>query len=469
MTNTSLTDKHFSVLEFASDYYRKHGVGPLYLKIKQNTGISREEIENLFPHGLNSVYKWVDIPITSPADLCKPVPDFEVEDYREVYLDYNATTFLRQSVKEKIYKLYDTNEFQGNPSSSTKLGKKAYEIIRDSRELIADRLGVLPEEIIFYNGGSEANNAAILGTAFSYQPGKGHIITSPLEHNSVLKPVEFLKSLGYRISYLHPDSNGEISIAELESLIEKDTILVALMYANNEIGTVNPVNEIGRICAKYDIPFFSDGIQALGKAGENIIADGMTMMSFSSHKIYGPKGAGFLYKNKNHNIIPIISGGEQESGLRAGTENIVNIAATGQAVKDLFDNMTDDINHMRKIQSYFLERIKNSGIEYVVNGSLNNRLPNNLSIGFRDVNAKALLLSLNKAGIYVSSGSACSSGNDKTSHVLNAIKADTANYGTIRFSFGNETGESDIDYLFKYLPLILEKLSEEKQVKLEER
>lgn len=462
-TNTMLTENHLRILNFISDYYSNHKVGPLYHVIKKNVGISRAEMNEMFPHGLYSAYQWVGIPIQTPEKICKHIAEVKVMNKREVYFDHNATTYIRDEVA-KVLRDYFNGEYGfGNPSSGNILGKNAYNNIHEARVQIARHLKCDPQEIIFTGSGSEANNLAIKGIAFNHMATKGHIISSTIEHPAVLETLRWLKSIGFEITLLMPDNQGLISAQEVKNAIKENTILVTFMAVNNEIGTVNPINEIGEICEEKNIPFFVDAIQGFGKMILHPKKHGISMLSVSGHKIYAPKGVGALYIDKDIKLAPVVHGGGQENGLRAGTENVAYIIALGKASSVIYKEFDTEHKRLTELRDYFLENLKKIEPDYIINGSLEHRLPNNLNIGFPDIDSGALLLSLNQIGVYVSSGSACHEGSKETSHVIHSIGTDTVKYGIIRFSFGIKTTKEEIDYLFEYLPEILEKLKELKR------
>lgn len=457
-TNTVLTDNHIKVLDFISDYYQSHKVGPLYHIIKKNIGISRSDMNKMFPHGLYSAYKWVGIPIQTPEQICKHIAEVEVMNKREVYFDHNATTYVRDEVARVLRDYFSGNYGYGNPSSGNILGKNAYEKIYESRLQISKHLKCDPKEIIFTGSGSEANNMAIKGIAFNHLKNKGHIISSMIEHPAVLETLEWLRITGFEITLLQPNSEGLINPIDVKSAIRENTILVSLMAANNEIGTINPLSEVGEICKLYNIPLFVDAIQGFGKMILHPKQQGISMLSISGHKIYAPKGVGVLYVDQSIKLAPIVHGGGQEQGLRAGTENVAYIMALGKAASLMFKELDAEHKRLTELRNYFLERLKNIEPDFIINGSLDKRLPNNLNIGFPDVDSGALLLSLNQIGVFVSSGSACHEGSKESSHVIHSIGTNTAKYGIIRFSFGIKNSKEDVDYLFEYLPEILEKL-----------
>jgi cysteine desulfurase len=459
-TGTALSERHRLILEFAYDYYDKHRVGPLFSNIERYTGSTREEIEQLFPHGLNSVYTWVGIPIHSVDDLCKPIAQVLVEKPREVYLDYNATTPIRSEVIKILEGYYKGTTGHGNPSSSTFLGKKAFEELMKARVSIARCLSVKPQEIVFTGNGSESNNMAIKGVALRHilSKSKGHIITTQIEHPSVLETIQFFGMFNFDVTFLDVDKEGLITAAQVQNALRSDTILVSVMAVNNEIGTINPIAEIGHICSLAEVPFMVDAIQAFGKMELKPKEMGISFLSISAHKIYGPKGVGALYIDDRYNLVPLIHGGEQEFHRRAGTENVGHIMAFGKAAELAYREMTAEMIRIGELRDYFITKLDKHVPGYIINGSMEKRLPTNLNVGFPHVDSGALLISLNQIGVYVSGGSACGAGSKEASPVIKAIGVDTEKYGTLRFSFGLYSSKEDIDYLFTYLPEIIDQL-----------
>lgn len=461
-TGTEVTERHLRVLDYALHYYRKNSVGPLYQNIKKFTGVSREEISSMFPNGLASVYVWIGIPIQSTAKGCKPMALLEVDNVREVYLDHNATTPLRPEVISAMVEFLQDNNSYGNPSSSYTVGSAAFDVIERARGQVAKCLNVEPEEIYFVGSGSEANNLAIKGIVHSHE--SGHIITTSVEHPAVLETVKYLESQGYDATYLPVDSDGTLKSEQVLNAIRPDTILVSVMAANNEIGTIFPTEEIGAICEEKGIAFMVDGIQALGKIRMRPKSMGISMLTASGHKIYAPKGIGVIYIDKDCKVCPQVHGGSQEAGLRSGTENVVGIMSMGLAAHLACREMKAEQERFLELRNYFLLNLEQKIPDAVINGTLDHRLPHNLSVGFSGIDSGSVLLSLNQIGVYVSAGSACSAGSDKISHVLEAIGANSDNYGTIRFSFGKLTTKEDIDYLFSHLPDILKILLEKNEL-----
>jgi cysteine desulfurase len=460
-TDTEVTARHLEILDYAHSYYAENRVGPLFPNLVRNVGASRDEIEGLFPNGIHSVYVWVGIPIMTTASGCKPVAHIEVENARQVYLDHNATTYLRDEVASLLaQRAVDKSTF-GNPSSSNHAGQQAHGDVHRARQKIAGVLGVAPEEVTFTGCGSEANNLAIKGVAFRHLGERKHLITAAIEHPSVLDTMQFLERIGFDVTYLPIDRDGLVSPTDLRAAITADTILVAIMAVNNEIGTINPMADLGAICRQRGVPLFCDAIQAFGKIPLDPKGCGISMLSLSGHKIYGPKGVGALYVDESIELEPLIHGGGQERGLRSGTENVESIVATGLAAELITAEREREHDRLLALREHFLDRLRAIEPDAVINGSLEHRIPHNLNVGFRGVDSGSILLSLNHIGVYVSSGSACHAGAKEASHVIRALGADRGERGTIRFSFGLRSQRDDIDYLFEHLGTILHLLRDE--------
>ncbi|USG65948.1 cysteine desulfurase [Brevibacillus ruminantium] len=398
---------------------------------------------------------------------CKPCAELQVTNYREVYLDHCATTYVRPEVGKWLSEYYLNQWGFANPSSNTLEGRYASDQIERARKTIADCLSVSAEGIIFTGSGSEANNLAIKGIAMQHWAERGHLITSKVEHSAVLQVMNYLETLGFSVTYLDVDKEGRVSVQDVENAIRPDTILVSIMAANNEIGTLNPIGEIGQLCKARGIPFMVDAIQAFGRIPLHPEEMGISLLSFSGHKMYAPKGVGGLYVGEGIPLQPLIHGGGQERELRAGTENVASIVAMGKAAELMHREMEQETERLLALRDRFLTELGKIEDDFVINGSLEYRAPHNLSIGFAHVDSGALLRSLNRIGISTSISSACHSRRTKTSHVLEAIGADTEKYATIRFSFGLQTREEDLLYLFQYLPRILELLREEEIINIE--
>ena len=458
-TGTQLTPEHLKVLDYAWSYYRDRRVGPLYTNMHRNTGVDRDTMEDIFPNGLTSVYTWVGIPIQTTKKGCKPMALIEIENPREVYFDSNATTPVRSEVVTALTDFFRDSRSFGNPSSSYGLGGLAYDVIDRARRRIAKCLRAEPAEIFFTGSGTEANNLAIKGIAAKHE--SGHIISTNVEHPSVLNTLQQLESEGYDVTYLPVASDGTLSADAVAEAIRPDTILVSIMAANNEIGTIYPIAEIGAICKARKVPFHVDAIQAFGKVRIFPKEFGINILTISGHKIYAPKGVGALYLDPETTLDPLIHGGGQEHGLRSGTENVAGILAMGVAAKCLRTEIDERNTRYEYLRQRFLNKLNDMEPDAIINGTLESRLPNNLSVGFPGVDSGSMLLSLDQIGVYVSAGSACSAGDDDVSHVLEAIGVDSDHYGTLRFSFCHDTTKEDIDYLFEHLPKILTQLGTE--------
>jgi cysteine desulfurase len=382
---------------------------------------------------------------------------FGVKEMKRRYFDYSATTPVDPKVLEEMVP-YFTENF-GNPSSVYSYGRENRKVVEEAREKLANAIGSDSKEIYFTGGGSESDNWAIKGIAMALKSKGNHIITSKIEHHAVLYVCEYLEKHGYDVTYLSVDEKGLIDLKELENAITDKTILISIMFANNEIGTIQPVKEIGEIARKHQVYFHTDGVQALGNIKINVEEMNIDMMSMSAHKIYGPKGIGALYIKKGVKIHPLIHGGAQERKKRAGTENVPGIVGFGKAVEMADNNLEDHMKKMTALRDRLIEGI-NKNINYVrLNGHLDKRLPGNVNMSFEFVEGEALLLSLDMIGICGSSGSACTSGSLDPSHVLLAIGLPhEIAHGSLRLSIGRYTKEEDIDYVIQELPKIIKRL-----------
>ena len=371
-----------------------------------------------------------------------------MREKQSYYFDYNATTPIDGDVyKEMIPYLTD---YYGNPSSSYYIGRQTKDKIERIRYEISQYFNMKPEGVYFTSSGSEADNMILKGISVANKDKGKHIITTKIEHSAILNTCEFLEKQGYDITYLDVTPEGVIDIKELENAIREDTILISIMYVNNEIGTIEPIKEITEIAHKHNIIFHTDAVQAIGEIRINVEEMGIDCMSISGHKIYAPKGIGMAYIKPGIKFEPLIHGGMQEFHLRGGTENIANIVALGKAIKILDETIDTNEEKMKELQEYTLKKINSilSGYDYILNGGFENRASNNISISFKDIDGESLLLALDLEGIYLSSGSACHSDSTEPSHVLKAIGVpeEYAN-GTLRISFGKYTTKKDIDFL----------------------
>ncbi|MCX7720297.1 MAG: cysteine desulfurase NifS [Dictyoglomus thermophilum] len=376
---------------------------------------------------------------------------------RKVYLDYAATTPIRKEVYEEM-KLFLKEKF-GNPSSIHNFGREVKKAIEEAREKIAKAIGAESDEIIFTSGGTESNNMAIKGVAFALSHKGRHIITSQIEHHAVLEPCHFLEKIGFEITYLPVDKEGYVDPDDLKKAIRKDTILISIMHANNEIGTIEPIREISNIAKEHDIYFHTDAVQTVGHIPVNVNDLGVDLLSLSAHKFYGPKGIGALYIRKGTRIEPIIHGGSQENNKRAGTENVAGIIGMGKALELAISEMEKEQKRLTELRDYFINQVEKRIPEVYLNGPRVNRLPNNINFSFAQVEGETLLLHLDLEGIAVSTGSACSSKSLEPSHVLSAIKLPAKlAQGSIRFTIGLYTQKEDLDYTIKVLENTIEKL-----------
>ncbi len=381
-----------------------------------------------------------------------------------IYLDHAATTYLDPRVKKEMDKCY--SDVYGNPGSLHSIGREANELVETSRETIANTLNCKPKEIIFTSGGTESINLAIKGVAFKKE--KGHIITSKIEHPAVLDTCRFLEKKGFQVTYLNVDKFGLVNPKDVEKAIKKDTILISIMYANNEIGTIEPIKEIGRIARRNKILFHTDACQAAGALDLDVNQLNVDLMTLNGSKIYGPKGVGILYKSKEVKLEPLMHGGGQEFGLRSGTENVPGIVGFAKALELAQSSKEKENARLIKLRDYLISSVLSKIEKSFLNGHPKKRLPNNINISFLDVEGESVLLYLDHQGIEVSTGSACSSQKLEISPTLNAIGLiHDAAHGSIRFSLGHQTTKKDIDYTVKALKEIIENLRRISPIKLE--
>ncbi len=374
-----------------------------------------------------------------------------------IYADNAATTKMSATAVNTMISVAE--EAWGNPSSLYAHGQRAKEILEKARGDIAAVIGAEPREIYFTSGGSEADNQAIMSAAAEgRKKGKMHIVSSAFEHHAVLHTLEKLKKEGFEITLLDVHSNGIVIPSEVESAIRDDTCLVTVMYANNEIGTIQPVKEIGEICRKRNVPFHVDAVQAVGHIPVNVITDSIDMLSASAHKFHGPKGVGFLYAKKGIRLSNLIEGGAQERGKRAGTENVPSIAAMAEALKEEIAKIAEKSAYIAKMRDRLicgLSEIPHSAL----NGDGKKRLPGNVNFCFEGIEGESLLLLLDDRGICASSGSACTSGSLDPSHVLLAIgRVHDVAHGSLRLSIGEEITDADVEYIIKSVKEVVEYL-----------
>ena len=379
---------------------------------------------------------------------------------RNIYLDNASTTQVDPKVLKEMLPYLGDN--YGNPSSLHRLGRINKNAIEKARKIVADGLYVEPSEVIFTSGGTEADNLAIVGLAHANKHKGKHIIVSSVEHKAVLDSCKKLEAEGFSVTYLSVDKNGFVSSAELDKTLRRDTILVSVMYANNEIGTIQPIKQIAKILkSRTDCSpiFHTDACQAVGALSVNVKNLGVDAMTISASKIYGPKGVGVLYINKKYTVEPLMLGGGQERGLRSGTENVAGIVGLATAFQISENKRISESERLAKLRDYFLKEIKKNIKGVTVNGGMKNRLPNNINISIQGVEGEALLLLLDNKGVYCSTGSACSSFDLNPSHVLVNIGLSLAlAHCSVRFTLGRYTKKTDIDYAIKVLVPSVERI-----------
>jgi len=373
-----------------------------------------------------------------------------------VYLDHAATTPVDKRVLEAMLPYF--SEKYGNPSSIYGFSDEARKAVEDARGKVARLIGAEPSEIIFTSGGTEADNLAIKGVAATCK-GK-RIIASAIEHPAVLDTCRALEKQGYEVTYVPVNKDGIVSVEDVRNAIRDDTILITIMHANNEIGMIQPIAEIGEIARERGIVFHTDAVQTVGKIPVDVCRLGVDLLTVSSHKLYGPKGVGALYVRKGTGIAPVLNGGGHEKGIRSGTENVPGIVGFGKAAEIAAAEMDSDAAKMRKLRDKLVEgalKIENSWL----NGSRENRLPSNVNLGFKFVEGEALVLELDCNGICASTGSACSSKSLEPSHVLRALGLPPEYcHGSLRMTLGRQNTEEEIDYVLDVLPKVVAKFRE---------
>ncbi|MDR2296190.1 MAG: cysteine desulfurase NifS [Clostridiales Family XIII bacterium] len=376
---------------------------------------------------------------------------------RQVYLDYSATTPVKDEVLQAMLP-YFTQNF-GNPSSLYTIGQESKQALEEARERVAALIGANPREIFFTSSGTEADNWAVIEAAEARAKKGRHIITTKIEHHALLHSCEYLEKKGFAVTYLDPDGEGFVDPALLERALTDETTLVSIMFANNEVGTIQPIGALAEIAKKRGALFHTDAVQALGNIPIDVRALGVDLLSVSAHKIYGPKGIGALYIRKGVSLPSHVHGGGQENKKRAGTENLTGIVGFGKAAELSARNLDGHIENLTRLRDYFLEGIRGNIPDIRVNGSLTHRLPGNLNITFKYIEGEALLLLLDLDGIAVSTGSACSSASLTPSHVLTALGVPVEMiHGSLRFTVGDFTTKDDIDYTVECLVKNVEKL-----------
>lgn len=374
-----------------------------------------------------------------------------------IYLDNAATTKTAQEAVDAMLPYF--TEYYGNASSIYSLGAESKKAMTEAREEIAGSIGASAQEIYFTAGGSESDNWALVAAAEAYESKGKHIITSKIEHHAILHTCEYLEKRGFSITYIDVDENGVLKLDELKKAIRPDTILISVMFANNEIGTIQPIKEIGEIAREHGILFHTDAVQAYGHVQTRVDELPIDMMSASGHKINGPKGIGFLYIRKGVKIRSFVHGGAQERSRRAGTENIPGIVGLAAAVKKNFVNMEERTRKETELRDYLIERIEKEIPYCRLNGHRTDRLPNNVNFSFQFIEGESLLIMLDMKGICASSGSACTSGSLDPSHVLLAIGLPhEIAHGSLRMTLSEENTKEEIDFVADELKGIVERL-----------
>lgn len=376
---------------------------------------------------------------------------------KKIYLDHNATTPVHPEVLEEMLP-YFKDKF-GNPSSIHGFGREAKVALEEAREKVAQLLDVSSSEIFFTAGGTESDNLAVKGTAFANRNKGLHIITSRIEHHAVLESCKFLEKEGFTITYLPVDSKGVVDPEDLRKAIRDDTILVSIMYVNNEVGSIQPLEVISPLVKDKGIYLHTDAVQALGKIPIDMRKLNVDMLSLSGHKIYGPKGIGAIYIRKGVRITPWSHGGHHERSRRAGTENIPGIIGFAKAAEVAFRELDDQNRHLKNLTETFYRKLVETVPDVILNGDLNSRAVNTLNLSFKGVEGESIILSLDLKGVAVASGSACTSGTLEPSHVLSAMGiAPEIAQGAIRFSFGRNNTIEDVEYVTSIIPEIVNRL-----------
>ena len=376
---------------------------------------------------------------------------------KEVYFDNSATTKLDKEVLKEMMPYL--KEHYGNASSIYKIGRQSKEAIEEAREKVAKVLNCETDEIYFTAGGSESDNTAIRGIAYKYQNKGKHIITSKIEHPAVLDTCRQLEKEGYEVTYLNVKNDGIIDLEELKQAIKPETILITIMFANNEIGTIQPIKEIGKIAKEHNIIFHTDAVQAVGSELIDVKNMNIDALSMSAHKFYGPKGIGVLYVRKNVEFQKFINGGHQERNKRAGTENVPAIVGLGKAIEIAYKNLNEHTDKIRKLRDYYISEVQKRIPDITINGNMEERLPGNSNISFKNVDGESLLINLDLKGIYASSGSACTSGSLDPSHVLIAIGlSNELARSSLRVTIGKYNIKEEVDYLLENLEQVVKKI-----------
>ncbi|MBS3818383.1 cysteine desulfurase NifS [bacterium] len=378
---------------------------------------------------------------------------------QKIYLDHSATTPTDRRVIEAMLSYFD-KKF-GNPSSLYRLAQEAQKAREEAREKVARLLSAKPGEIVFTGCGTESDNHALKGIAFANKEKGNHIITSSIEHHAVLNTCKWLEKQGFEVTYLEVDQNGIVDLEQLENSITDKTSLISIMHANNELGTIEPLEEIGELAKEKGVYFHTDAVQSVGKIPVNVNKLNADLLSLSAHKLYGPKGVGALYIRKGTQIHSLLHGGHHENNQRAGTENIPGIVGVGKAVEIAMEEGKEEEKRIQKLRDRLEKSLKEKIEDVKLNGHPQRRLPGILNICVRYIEGESMLLQLDAQGIAASSGSACTSGSLKPSHVLTAIGVDSETaHGSLRFSLGKDNTEEHVEKVIDLLPPIVERLRE---------
>ncbi len=373
------------------------------------------------------------------------------------YFDNAATTRVKKEVLEEMLPYF--HEKYGNPSSLYSIGRASKKAIEEARKKVANLINANPNEIYFTGCGSESDNTIIKGIAHTNRKKGKHIITSQIEHPAVLHTCQALEKQGFEVTYLKVNKNGFIDIEELRNSIRNDTILITIMFANNEIGTIQPIEMVAKIAKMYNILFHTDAVQACGNIPIDVKRMGIDALSLSGHKLYAPKGIGALYVKNGIAFEKFMDGGHQEKNKRAGTENVAGIVGLGKACELAQIHLKDHMRQLKQLRDYFITQVEDKIEGAVLNGSKENRLPGNANFSFSGIDGEALLLNLDAKGICASAGSACTSGSSSPSHVLSSIGlSDELAHGSLRVTFGEDNTKEDVDYLIENLCEIITKL-----------
>lgn len=373
------------------------------------------------------------------------------------YFDNAATTAVREEVLKEMIPYFTIN--YGNPSAIYQVGREAKRGMDKARQRVADAINCNMHEIYFTSCGSESDNLAIKGVAYANKEKGNHIITTKIEHHAVLNSCQTLERQGFKVTYLNVDENGTVNIQELLNSITENTILISIMFANNEIGTIEPIEKIGKIARDKNILFHTDAVQAIGNVRIDVQKLNVDLLSMSGHKFYGPKGIGALYVKDGVNFEKIQDGGHQEKNKRAGTENVAEIVGLGKAIELIYDEFDQYNKKLRDLRDYYFSEVEKKIPDIKINGDRKNRLPGNANVSFKGVNAQKLLFSLDELGICASAGSACSTGDSEPSHVLTSIGlSKELSSSTLRTSFGYSNTKEDIDFLVESLQNLVAEL-----------